>query len=464
MKRKLIGLILSAVMAVSLVGCGGSGDDGTTAGTSTDTPTKSESDNADAPVNAPSDDAQSLTVWCWDSFNVDAMKKAGEIYTADHPDVTINVQETVSSDIQTLIQTYAMSGELNALPDIFLMDDQVFAKYLQNYPDVFADITDSGIPFQDFAESKVANSVKDGKNYGVPYDSNTVIACYRTDYLEQAGYSIEDLTDITWDEFIVIGEDVLAKTGMPMLTNVQGEPDLLNMILQSAGISVFDENGGISLVDNEGLKEAMRVYLKLIDAKILQEQTDWSGYQGSINNGTVVGTINGSWICATIMTTDQTQQEGNWAVTNMPKLNDYAGATNYSAQGGSTWAVSSTCDNFDLAMDFFKTTWAGSTAFYDSILKDLGAIATYLPAAGSDAYNEPSTFFGGEAIYSKIVSYGSEIPKINKGIYWKEEKEALGTALTTIVNSVSDLDNVTDEDLDNVIAEAQATVQFNIGQ
>lgn len=464
MKRKLIGLILSAVMAVSLVGCGESGDDGTTAGTSTDTPTKSESDNSDTPTNAPSDDAQSLTVWCWDSFNVDAMKKAGEIYTADHPDVTINVQETVSSDIQTLIQTYAMSGELNALPDIFLMDDQVFAKYLQNYPDVFADITDSGISFQDFAESKVANSVKDGKNYGVPYDSNTVIACYRTDYLEQAGYSIEDLTDITWDEFIVIGEDVLAKTGMPMLTNVQGEPDLLNMILQSAGISVFDENGGISLVDNEGLKEAMRVYLKLIDAKILQEQTDWSGYQGSINNGTVVGTINGSWICATIMTTDQTQQEGNWAVTNMPKLNDYAGATNYSAQGGSTWAVSSTCDNYDLAMDFFKTTWAGSTAFYDSILKDLGAIATYLPAAGSDAYNEPSAFFGGEAIYSKIVSYGSEIPKINKGIYWKEEKEALGTALTNIVNSVPDLGNVTDEDLDNVIAEAQATVQFNIGQ
>ena len=47
MKRKLIGLILSAVMAVSLVGCGGSGDDGTTAGTLTDTPTKSESDNVD---------------------------------------------------------------------------------------------------------------------------------------------------------------------------------------------------------------------------------------------------------------------------------------------------------------------------------------------------------------------------------------------------------------------------------
>ncbi len=55
--------------------------------------------------------------------------------------------------------------------------------------------------------------------------------------------------------------------------------------------------------------------------------------------------------------------------------------------------------------------------FMTVFLKDLGAIATYLPAAGSDAYNEPSAFFGGEAIYSKIVSYGNEIPKINKGIY-----------------------------------------------
>ena len=45
---------------------------------------------------------------------------------------------------------------------------------------------------------------------------------------------MDDLTDITWDDFIKIGEAVKEKTGMPMLTNVQGEPDLLNMILQSA--------------------------------------------------------------------------------------------------------------------------------------------------------------------------------------------------------------------------------------
>lgn len=439
MKKKVLTMILAASMLMTMVGCGGN------AATSDNNAASGTQKQEKAAEGGSGSEEGTLTVWCWESFNVDVMKKAAEIYQKDHPDAKINAVETVSNDIQTLVQTYAMSGELDSLPDVFLMDGQVFTKYLQNYPDVFADLTDSGIAFSDFAESKVANSVRDGKNYGVPYDSNTVIACYRTDYLEKAGYTIDDLTDITWDRFIEIGKDVLAKTEMQMLTNVQGEPDLLNMILQSAGISVFDEEGNIALADNDGLKAAMNVYMDLIKAGILQEQTDWSGYQGSINNGSVVGTINGSWICATIKSTDQAEQEGNWAVTNMPKLNDYPGAINYSAQGGSTWAVSSSSKNYDLAVDFFKTTWAGSTEFYDSILTDLGEIATYLPAADSDAYNQVSDYFGGEAIYSKIVSYGSKIPTVNKGIYWSEEKEALGTALTNVLNGSEDLEQAIEE-------------------
>ena len=484
MKKKVMTMVLAASMLLGMAGCGSSSANDSAAAngnTAGGDQAVAGTEKNDASGNAEGGSQEgTLTVWCWDSFNVDAMKEAGKLYQKDHPDVNINVVETVSSDIQTLVQTYAMSGELDALPDIFLMDDQVFAKYLQNYPDVFADLTDSGISpnakqltlqlyyYADDAGNQFVyqdgddefyveeSSSEYGENYGVPYDSNTVIACYRTDYLDQAGYTIDDLTDITWDRFIEIGKDVLDKTGMPMLTNVQGEPDLLNMILQSAGISVFDEEGKISLVNNDGLKEAMNVYMDLINAGILQEQTDWSGYQGSINNGTVVGTINGSWICATITSTDQAEQEGNWAVTNMPKLNDYPGATNYSAQGGSTWAISSSSKNYDLAVDFFKTTWAGSTEFYDNILSQLGAIATYLPAADSDAYNQVSDYFGGEAIYSKIVSYGSNIPTINKGIYWSEEKEALGTALTNVLNGSSDLDSA--------IEEAQATIEFNIGQ
>lgn len=435
--KKVLAVLLALALVFSLTACAG------------------KDNGADEGSTASGQPSGTLTIWCWDNFNVGAMKKAAEIYAKVNPNATINVVETLSADIQTLVQTYAMSNELDALPDVFLMDDQVFAKYLQNYPEVFKDITSSGIDFSKFASAKAANSMADGKNYGIPYDSNTVIACYRTDYLANAGYTVADLTDITWERFIEIGKDVKAKTGMPMLTNVQGEPDLLNMILQSAGISVFDSNGKIALTNNDNLKVAMNVYMTLVQEGILQEQTDWSGYQGSINGGSVVGTINGSWITATIMSTDDASQTGNWAVTNMPKL-DIAGGTNYSAQGGSTWAISSSTKNYDLAVDFFKNTWCSSNEFYDSILTDLGAIATYLPAADSSVYGQKVDYFSGEAIYSKIVSYGGNIPNINKGIYWSEEKEALGVALQKVMAGTSDLDAA--------IAEAQATVEFNIGQ
>ncbi len=36
-------------------------------------------------------------------------------------------------------------------------------------------------------------------------------------------------------------------------------------------------------------------------------------------------------------------QSGKWAVTNMPKLDGVDGATNYSNNGGSSWAISSNC-------------------------------------------------------------------------------------------------------------------------
>lgn len=51
----------------------------------------------------------------------------------------------------------------------------------------------------------------DDTHYGVPFDNGAVIACYRTDILDEAGYTIDDLTDITWSKFMEIGKDVHEK-------------------------------------------------------------------------------------------------------------------------------------------------------------------------------------------------------------------------------------------------------------
>lgn len=254
MKKKLMSLVLVGAMAATMfTGCGSS--------ESTDASSDAASGSSDAASTesgSASNDENTLTVWCWDpAFNIFAMNEAAKVYQKENPDVTVNVVETPWEDLQTKLTTAATSGKLDTLPDIILCQDNAFQKNVMTYPDAFTDLTDSGIDFSQFAEGKTAYSVVDGKNYGVPFDNGAVVACYRTDVLEEAGLTVDDFTDITWDQYLENGKKVLEKTGKPLLSMQAGECDLIMMMLQSAGSSLFNEDGSANIVNNAALKKVM---------------------------------------------------------------------------------------------------------------------------------------------------------------------------------------------------------------
>lgn len=451
MKRKILAVLLATAVTASLAGCGSSATTGDTASTEA---AATETAEAGTEAAAATGGDNSLTVWCWDpAFNMYAMEQAAEVYKQENPDFNLNVVETPWADIQTKLTTAATSGDLSTLPDIMLMQDNAFQKNVISYPDAFTDITGSGVDFTKFAEAKTAYSVVDGKNYGVPFDNGAVIACYRTDILEQAGYTIDDFTDITWSDYLEKGKDVLAKTGKPLLSCQAGESDVIMMMLQSAGASLFDAEGNPTLVDNAALKEVMATYQALVEAGVLVEVNDWDQYVGTLNSETVAGTINGCWIMASIQTA--ADQSGKWAITDMPKLDNVDGATNYSNNGGSSWAVTSNCKNTDLAYDFLSKTFAGSTALYETILPSSGALATYLPAAESDVYSQPSEFFGGDTVFAKITEFAGKTPSNNTGVYYYEARDAVAVAITNIISGA---------DIDTEIQTAQDTVNFAMGK
>ena len=443
MKKKIVSLMLVSAMAVSMVACGSSGSSGSTG-------TSGDSASGSTESAAAGSDENTLTVWCWDpAFNIFAMNEAAKVYQKDHPDVTVNVVETPWEDVQTKLTTAATSGDLSTLPDILLMQDNAFQKNVISYPDAFTDLTDSGIDFSQFAEGKTAYSVVDGKNYGVPFDNGAVVGCYRTDLLEQAGLTVDDFTDITWDQYIENGKKVLEATGKPLISMQAGECDLIMMMLQSAGSSLFNEDGTANIVNNDVLKEVAETYKEMKDSGVLIEVNSWDEYVGSITNGDVAGTINGCWIMASIQTAED--QSGNWAITNMPRLVD---ATNYSNNGGSSWAVTANCKNKDLAYDFLASTFAGSTELYDNILS-CGAIATWAPAGDSDAYAQPNDFFGGDAVSAKIVDFATKVPSNITGVYYYEARDAVATAITNVIAG---------SDIDTELQTAEDTVNFNMGQ
>lgn len=390
-----------------------------------------------------------LTVWTWDpAFNIYAMQEAEKIYQKDHPDFKLNIVETPWDDLQTKLTTLAQSQSFDELPDIFLMQNNAYQKNVANYPELFTDITGSGINFADFPESVTAYSTVDGKNYGVPFDAGTAIGAYRTDLLEEAGLKIDDFTDIDYAKLIELGKQIKDKTGKPLLSGQAGSSDTIMMMLQSAGASLFDDAGKPTITNNDALLKSIDTYKQMVDAGIFLEVNSWDEYVATIVNGDVAGTINGVWIAGTIQTAKD--QSGKWNITNLPKLDGVGNATNYSANGGSSWGVSSNA-NVDLAQDFLKSTFAGSKELYDTILPASGAVANWIPAGSSDVYKQPQEFFGGQPVFEKVVEFGTKVPKNNTGAYYYEGRDAVSAAITQIIQGA---------DPAGALEEAQKNVEF----
>lgn len=401
------------------------------------------------PTSLAATDDGKLTIWTWDpTFNIAAMNIAKEMYQKEHPDAVIEIQEVLTDDIETAVTTAATAGDLSTLPDILLVQDNSFQKYATNYPEVYMDLTDV-YAFDGFGAAKVAYSTLNGRNFGIPFDAGTVVGAYRTDYLEQAGYTIKDLEDIDWNRLIEIGKDVKAKTGYPMFSGTAGSADSIMIMLQSCGASMFNEDGSVNVKNNEALKEVIDIYMTMVREGIYVEVNSWDEYIGTLSNGSVVGTFQGCWILSTIMSL--TDQMGKWDITNMPRLVNAPNATNYSNNGGSSWAIVNGKDT-EMAVDFMQC--YRSVEFYNAILPSTSAIATYAPAMEGEAYSAPSPFFNGAPVFATILEYGTKVPSNMTGPYYYDARNAVSTAMTNALNGAN---------LDTELANAEDTVNFAMG-
>jgi len=434
MKKRVLALLIAALLVFAVFAACGN-DEGVV-----DPPVENGRDTPPPAPPAPPeppDDEVTITVWTWDpAFNVLAMEEAAKIYAEINPNVTVEVVEIFWDDLQIQLTNIGTSGNLDLLPDIFLVQDGAFQLNVIDFPNLFLDLTDSAINFNEFSPAKAAMSTVDGRNFGVPFDNGTTITALRTDVLEEAGFTIDDFTDITWDEFIERGSVVLEETGLPLLSTTTGGGDLIAAMLQSAGSSMFAADGSANIAGNETIIEAITTYQALVASGVLVEVNNWDEFISSFVGGSVAGTLAGCWIIGSVQ---ENAEAGHWGVANIPRL-DIPGGTNYSNWGGSSWAVAASSPNADIAIDFLNQTFAGSTEFYDIILPAAGAIATWLPAANSPVYAEPHPFFGGQAVFADIVRWSGNVPQLaTDNLFFYEARDVVNDAVNGIIVGGADI-------------------------
>ncbi|HAX72094.1 MAG TPA: ABC transporter substrate-binding protein [Firmicutes bacterium] len=407
--KKMLAFLMAGVL---LTGCASGGND-------------SNSDDSE-------DKKETITVWAWDkNFNIPVMEEAAKIYEADHPDVKIEIIDYAKADVETKLLTGLSTGSTKNLPDIVLMEDYGAQKYLNSYPGMFEDLTGK-INQDDFAQYKIVPFTVDGKLYGVPFDSGVTGLFYRTDILAEAGYTSEDLQNITWEDFQKIGEDVVAKTGKAMLgDNLNEMSGLTRIMLQSAGNWYFDENGEVTIADNKVMEEAFNIFKTWKETGIIKNTNGWEEWVGAMNDGSVATVVSGSWIIGSIIAAND--QSGLWGVAPLPKMNT-VDSVNASNIGGSSWVVLSGKETTNTAIDFLNETFAKSDEFYQTILTNVGAIGTYIPAQSGSAYETQSEFFGGQTIYKDFSKWMQEVPEVNYGTYVGEADNAVHAVMPDLIS------------------------------
>lgn len=358
--------------------------------------------------------SDAITIWAWDpNFNIAALELAKEAYEKEHGDINLEIIENAQDDIVQKLNTTLSSGTTKGLPNIVLIEDYRAQSFLQAFTDSFYPLTDVFNP-DDFADYKLSPTSYDNKNYGLPFDTGVTGLYVRTDYLEEAGYSVEDLQGIDWWEYIEIGKKVKEATGKDFISVDPSDLGIIRIMIQSAGSWYMEEDGFTpNLEGNEALKEALQVYKGMIDADIVKPNSDWSQFLATFNSGDVATVPTGNWITPSVKAEES--QSGNWAIVPIPTLH-VDGAVNASNLGGSSWYVLD-IPGAERAADFLEKTFGSNVEFYQQLLTEVGAIGTYIPASDGDAYLTEDEFFQGQKIFADFAKWMENVPSINYGMH-----------------------------------------------
>ena len=374
------------------------------------------------------------------------------MYLKDNPDVEIEVVNMSQDDIVAKLNTSLSSGSYEGLPDIVLIEDYKIQGYLTAYEEEFADLS-SIANESDFASYKTAVSYVDGKLYGIPFDSGVAGTFYRVDLIEEAGYTKEDMENLTWEKYIEIGKAVKENTGVDMCSLDPSDLSQVRMMLQSAGAWYTDKDGNVSIADNQALKDAIKIYVDLMESGAVKQHTNWDQFVGAFNNGEVASVVTGCWIAPSIKKADE--QSGKWAVAQFPKLGSNNASVNASSLGGAGWYVLKNVKNTDMALDFLAKTFASNVDLMNNLAESITLVSTLNKASEAPNYSKADEFFGGQEVFTDFAKWTSEIPLVNYGLHTYAIEDIMTEAVQAVLGG---------EDIDSTLETFQSQIESAVAQ
>lgn len=296
MKKRLLSVLLCGVMALSLLaGCGG----------------------GEATEEGGSEEGGTKEVVIWDYFETDAQKQMMETliegFNASQDEFVASHVYVPFSDYEKQLTLGMASGEL---PDLVILDGCDMASFIAM--ELFGDVSDADIAWDEYLEGPMNATMADGKHYGIPFATNCTALFYNKDLFDAAGLEYPD-ENTTWDEFRAMAQalttDTVTGFGNAAVGTDEGTFQCLQWLYTAGGDYLNIEAG----------KDAYTLMQEMVaEGSWTKDSVNWT--QSDVNNNFMAGNIamqqNGPWQIPGITAN---APELNYGVTTLPKRDAESG-------------------------------------------------------------------------------------------------------------------------------------------
>lgn len=365
-KKKLLSLVLTAALAVSMLsGCGGNTETETGANTESKADAPAESGNqAEAAETtegagegeAANADPVTLKWAIWDLETTVYWKDLKTAYEAKHPNVTIEMVDLGSSDYMTVLAT-ELSGDGTDFDVVTIKDVPGYATLVQKNSILPLDdyIARDSVDLSKFAGTTDQVTV-DGKLYELPFRNDFWVLYYNKDLFDAAGVAYPT-NNMTFDEYDALAREM---TDATFGAQVYGA----HYHTWRSAVQLFGVlDGQHTILDGE--YSFFKPYYEMIlnqekDSvcrKYSDLKTEGLHYSAAFSSGDVAMMNQGSWFIATLianLASGEYDSElcGNWGIAKYPHAE---GVEEGSTLGTITGlSVTSACDTPEEAWEFVK--------------------------------------------------------------------------------------------------------------
>lgn len=386
MKKRIISMLLAAVVAATMfAGCygGKKGNSGNNA--SKATPKKE------------------LTMWVEKIFSEDANTKMQDRIDAfaKETGTTVKCEFIAATDFMTKLNA---AIEAKNVPDV---TTGAVTKVLSYYPNLpYADVTDLVSEIggkRAYFESMSEGTKIEGKNYFVPYTSSSTMLFIRKDILKEKG--IEKLPE-TWDEVFETAKKVsdpakgIYGLGIGCGPTDEDCENTFRMMMWDNGGSFFDKDGNVTVATNPKTKEIIQKYVDLFNAGVIPPAaTTWdpSGNNKSYLMGESAMVFNAPTL-VNALKSDEKYKElyANTAVIAPPK-----GSAEDTVMGfAAGWSIMKDSKNVDTAKELIR--YLTDNTWYDEYVKMIAPVLApvYKDAAEQDTWKE--------GVNKQVLDYASK--------------------------------------------------------